>query len=389
MNSESGFRFQYELRHVDRHCRARLGRLHTPRGTIDLPTFMPVGTLGTVKGLTTDQVRQTGAQIILGNTYHLSLRPGDELIAELGGLHDFMHWDGPILTDSGGFQIFSLAKLAKVTDEGVSFRSHIDGSLLELTPERSMEIQRNLGSDIAMVLDHLPPLPSARNVIEDSCDRTLQWAKRCRATQSDNQAMFGIVQGGLDLDLRRHCAAGLVDLDFDGYAIGGLSVGEPPPEMYRVTEGTTPFLPDDRPRYLMGVGRPEDLLASVARGIDMFDCVMPTRNGRNALAFTDQGKLRMRNLVHRSDPRPLDEDTPSPLRHFSRAYLRHLFQAGEMLGPIALSLHNLAYYQHLMDRARRAIAADSFVDFCREMYTGWGHEPADFMPAGSGKERGG
>ena len=371
--------FRYELIHVDKHSDARLGRLITPRGTIDLPTFMPVGTLGTVKGLTTEQVRDTGAQIVLGNTYHLSLRPGDELVAELGGLHKFMHWDGPILTDSGGFQIFSLAKLAKVTEQGVSFRSHIDGSLLELTPEKSMQIQRNLGSDIAMVLDHLPPLPSPQNVIQDSCDRTLRWAARCRETRQAGQAMFGIVQGGLDLGLRSECAKGLVDLDFDGYAIGGLSVGEPAPEMYRVTAGTTPHLPIDRPRYLMGVGRPEDLLASIARGVDMFDCVMPTRNGRNALAFTDEGKFRMRNLKHRADNRPLDESTPSPLRHFTRAYLRHLFLAGEMLGPIALSLHNLAYYQHLMVRAREAIAADSFVDFCRERYLGWGHEPDEYL----------
>lgn len=372
--------FKYELLHVDKHSDARLGRLTTPRGVIDLPTFMPVGTLGTVKGLTTEQVRETGAQIILGNTYHLSLRPGDELISQLGGLHDFMHWDRPILTDSGGFQIFSLAKLAKVTEQGVSFRSHIDGSLLELTPEKSMAIQRNLGSDIAMVLDHLPPLPSPQNEIEESCQRTVRWAERCRATKTQGQAMFGIVQGGLDLKLRSECAAGLVDLDFDGYAVGGLSVGEPPPEMYRVTGGTTPHLPVDRPRYLMGVGRPEDLLASISRGIDMFDCVMPTRNGRNALAFTDQGSLRLRNLKHRDDKRPLDENTPSPLRHFSRAYLRHLFQAKEMLGPIALSLHNLAYYQHLMVRAREAIAADSFIDFCRERYVGWGREPAEFLP---------
>ncbi len=378
MNQKTGF--QYELLHVDKHSDARLGRLHTPRGVIELPTFMPVGTLGTVKGLTTEQVKQTGAQIVLGNTYHLSLRPGDELVAELGGLHQFMHWDQPILTDSGGFQIFSLAKLAKVTEEGVSFRSHIDGSLLNLTPEKSMEIQRNLGSDIAMVLDHLPPLPSPDEVIRESCQRTVRWAARCRATRQEGQAMFGIVQGGLDLKQRTECAAGLVDLDFDGYAVGGLSVGEPPPEMYRVTAGTTPHLPVDRPRYLMGVGRPEDLLASIARGIDMFDCVMPTRNGRNALAFTDQGRMRMRNLKHRHDKNPLDENTPSPLRHFSRAYLRHLFLAGEMLGPIALSLHNLAYYQHLMVRAREAIAADSFVDFCRERYLGWGHQPGEFLP---------
>jgi len=321
----------------------------------------------------------------LGNTYHLSLRPGDDLVARLGGLHSFMDWDGPILTDSGGFQIFSLAKLAKVTERGVSFRSHIDGRLLDLTPERSIEIQQNLGSDIMMVLDHLPPLPSPPSVIQESCERTVRWAERCRDFHRDSkhaagQAMFGIVQGGLDLKQRKDCAEGLISLDFDGYAIGGLSVGEPPPEMYRITEGTTPLLPHDRPRYLMGVGRPEDLLASVARGVDMFDCVMPTRNGRNGLAFTDSGPLKMRNLIHREDPRPLDENTPSPMRQLSRAYLRHLFMSREMLGPIALSLHNLAYYQHLMVRAREAIAADCFLDFCQERFRGWGREPSEFLP---------
>ncbi|MGI9517670.1 MAG: tRNA guanosine(34) transglycosylase Tgt [Pirellulaceae bacterium] len=367
--------FHYELIHVDKHCGARRGRLATPRGDIELPTFMPVGTVGSVKGLTPGQVRQSGAQIILGNTYHLSLRPGDELVAQLGGLHKFMHWDGPILTDSGGFQIFSLAKLAKVDEQGVSFRSHIDGALLELTPERSMEIQRNLGSDIAMVLDHLPPLPSPDHVIEESCQRTVRWAQRCRALKHPQQAMFGIVQGGLNERLRHACADELTQLDFDGYAIGGLSVGETPEEMDRITAAVTPHLPPLRPRYLMGVGRPEDLLAAIGRGVDMFDCVMPTRNGRNALAFTDEGPLRMRNLQHRDDPRPLDDTTPSPLRHFSRAYLRHLFIAGEMLGPIALSLHNLAYYQHLMRRAREAIESDSFVEFCRDRFAGWGLTP--------------
>ena len=351
----------------------------TPHGVVDLPTFMPVGTSGTVKGLTTQQLNDAAVQVVLGNTYHLSLRPGDELIAQLGGLHKFMDWNGPILTDSGGFQIFSLARLAKIDEQGVSFRSHIDGSLLELTPEKSMEIQRNLGSDIAMVLDHLPPLPSSDSVIEDSCARTIRWAERCRRTQRQGQAMFGIVQGGLNPESRRDCAEALVDLDFDGYAIGGLSVGEPPSEMYRITEGTTPWLPIDRPRYLMGVGRPQDLLACIARGIDMFDCVMPTRNGRNALAFTDSGPLRMRNRQHRENSQPLDDSTPSPLRHLSRAYIRHLFMAGEMLGPIVLSLHNVAYYENLMKRAREAIAADSFLEFCQERLGGWGLDSTEFI----------
>ena len=372
--------FHYELEHVDRHCHARLGRLHTPRGVISLPTFMPVGTLGTVKGLTTEMVRSTGAEILLGNTYHLSLRPGEELVQQLGGLHTFMGWEHPILTDSGGFQIFSLAKLAKVTDQGVTFASHIDGSRIELTPEKSMAIQAALGSDIAMVLDHLPPLPSSRAMIEESCQRTYEWAKRCRATaQPAGQARFAIVQGGLESDLRQQSAEQLVDLDFEGYAIGGLSVGEAPSEMYRVVQETAPVLPVERPRYLMGVGRPEDLLANVARGVDMFDCVMPTRNGRNALAFTDQGPLKMRNAVHRTDPRPLDPLTTTSFSHLSRAYLRHLFIAGEMLGPILLSLHNLAYYQRLMREAREAIAADCFLDFARERFQGWGRVPEEFL----------
>ena len=372
--------FRYELEHIDRHSRARLGRLHTPRGVIQLPTFMPVGTLGTVKGLTTDMVLSTGAEIVLGNTYHLSLRPGEEIVEQLGGLHSFMGWERPILTDSGGFQIFSLAKLAKINDHGVTFCSHINGDKIELTPERSMAIQAALGSDIAMVLDHLPPLPSSRATIEESCQRTYEWAKRCReAKQRLGQARFAIVQGGLETDLRKKSAEQLVGLDFDGYAIGGLSVGEAPSEMYRVVQETTPHLPVELPRYLMGVGRPEDLLANIARGVDMFDCVMPTRNGRNALAFTDQGRLKLRNAVHRTDSRPLDTQTNTRFSHLSRAYLRHLFISGEMLGPILLSLHNLAYYQRLMCEAREAIAADCFIDFCRDKFAGWKQDPAEFL----------
>lgn len=373
--------FRYELIHVDRHCDARLGRLVTPRGTVDLPTFMPVGTAGTVKGLTPKQIRATGAGIVLGNTYHLSLRPGDDLIARLGGLHQFSLWDGPILTDSGGFQIFSLGNIACITEQGVTFHSHIDGAQVDLTPERAMEIQSNLNSDIAMVLDQPASLPAGRSVIEDSTERTVRWAKRCRETPHfADKAIFGIVQGGLETDLRKNCARQLVELDFDGYAVGGLSVGENPSEMYRITGETTPCLPQDRPRYLMGVGRPQDLLASIARGIDMFDCVMPTRNGRNALAFTDSGPLRLRNQVHRDDPRPLDNITPSSEGRFSRAYLRHLFMAGEMLGPVLLSIHNLTYYQQLMLRAREAILCDSFLDFCRDRYHGWGEQPVEFLP---------
>ncbi len=373
--------FRFELLHVDRHCGARLGRLITPHGEVQLPAFMPVGTQATVKGLTTAMLLETGTEILLGNTYHLALRPGESVVEKMGGLHKFMGWDRPILTDSGGFQIFSLAKLANIDDRAVTFRSHIDGSQIEISPEKSMAIQRSLGSDIAMALDHLPPLPSSRDEIEDSCRRTILWAHRCRQTaMSEAQALFGIVQGGLEIDLRQSCAEQLINLDFDGYAIGGLSVGEEPSDMYRIVESTAPLLPNHCPRYLMGVGRPEDLLACICRGVDMFDCVMPTRNGRNALAFTDAGPLRMRNASHKSDPRPLDQRTGTPYSNLSRAYIRHLFMAGEMLGPTLLSLHNLAYYQQLMARAREAIQNDSFLEFCRERLMGWNLDPVCFVP---------
>lgn len=364
--------FNYELLHEDAHCGARLGRLTTPRGVIDLPTFMPVGTCGTVKGLSVDQVASTGAQILLGNTYHLALRPGSDIVAELGGLHSFIGWDKPILTDSGGFQLFSLARLTRIDEQGAVFRSHIDGSTIELSPERSVEIQQELGSDIAMVLDHVIELPSSRSAVEDAMQRSVRWAQRCRDVHSRaDQIQFAIVQGGLDENLRLDCAQQLQMLDFPGYAIGGLSVGETPSEMYAVLDVTCPALPQDRPRYLMGVGTPRDLLESIRRGVDMFDCVMPTRNGRNAMAFTDSGHVKMRNLVHQRDPRPLQEDIETEFSHLSRAYLRHLFHAKEMLGPIILSLHNLAYYQRLMKQAREAIAADRFLDFYEERIRGW------------------
>lgn len=367
--------FSYELLHVDRHCGARLGRLTTPRGTIDLPTFMPVGTCGTVKGLTFDQVESTGAQIVLGNTYHLALRPGAELVASLGGLHQFIGWNKPILTDSGGFQIFSLAQMAKITEEQAVFRSHIDGSPLELSPERAVKIQELLGSDIAMVLDHVVALPATYSLVEEAMERSSRWAERCRKAHTrPDQIQFAIVQGGLDSGLRRRSAEQLVALDFPGYAVGGLSVGEEPALMYETIAATCPHLPQDRPRYLMGVGTPRDLLEGVLRGIDMFDCVMPTRNGRNACAFTDSGQLKLRNSCYREDPRPVQEDVVTPQSHLSRAYLRHLFMAGEMLGPILLSLHNVAYYQRLMRQAREAIAADCFLDFYRQRLAGWNAE---------------
>jgi queuine tRNA-ribosyltransferase len=369
--------FAFELLHVDRHCGARLGRLTTPRGAIDLPTFMPVGTCGTVKGLTFDQVESTGAQIILGNTYHLALRPGAELVANLGGLHHFIGWDKPILTDSGGFQIFSLAQVTKISEEQAVFRSHIDGSPLELSPERAVKIQELLGSDIAMVLDHVVALPATYSLVEEAMERSSRWAERCRkAHKRSDQIQFAIVQGGLDAGLRRRSAEQLVALDFPGYAVGGLSVGEEPALMYETIAATCPHLPHDRPRYLMGVGTPRDLLEGVLRGIDMFDCVMPTRNGRNACAFTDSGQLKLRNSCYREDPRPVQADVVTPHSHLSRAYLRHLFIAGEMLGPILLSLHNVAYYQRLMRQAREAIAADCFLDFYRQRLAGWVPEQA-------------
>lgn len=365
-------KFSYEVLHVDKHCGARLSRLTTPRGVIEMPCFMPVGTCGTVKGITTSQLHEIGSQIILGNTYHLALRPSAELVDQMGGLHNFMDWSKPILTDSGGFQLFSLAKLTKITEQGATFRSHIDGAKMELSPERSVEIQQLLGSDIAMVLDHLIELPASRGDVEDALDRTTRWAKRCRDAHSKTtQIQFGIVQGGLDPELRKRSAEQLVDLDFPGYAIGGLSVGETPAEMYAAIEVTEPHLPVSKPRYLMGVGRPEDLLNGVRRGIDMFDCVMPTRNGRNATAFTDEGKLKMRNLKHRTDPKPIQADMHHPHSNVSRSYIRHLFMANEMLGPILLSIHNLAYYHRLMNQAREAIQADQFVDFYNQRMAKW------------------
>ena len=368
----------FQLHKTDANTSARRGTLNTAHGAVQTPTFMPVGTLGTVKGLVIDQVRATGAEVILGNTYHLALRPGEEVVRDLGGLHTFSGWTGPILTDSGGFQIFSLAKMTKITEEGAVFQSHIDGRKLNMTPERSMEIQAALGSDIAMVLDHVIALPNELEAIKDASDRSVRWAQRSRdaherlSQNADHaQLPFAIVQGGLDERLRIECAEKLVALDFPGYAVGGLSVGEPPPEMYRVLEFTCPALPTDRPRYLMGVGRPEDLLECIRRGIDMFDCVMPTRNGRNALAFTDAGPLRMRNAIHQRDEQPIDENCPCPACRHSRGYVRHLFTAGEMLGPILVSAHNLTYYQRLMAESRNAIERDEFDPWHQSKVAGW------------------
>jgi queuine tRNA-ribosyltransferase len=357
----------------DRQTLARRGRLRLAHGTIDTPAFMPVGTQGTVKGLTMDQVAATGAQIVLGNTYHLHLRPGSPRIAKLGGLHAFTGWSGPILTDSGGFQIFSLADLATIDENGARFKSHLDGSLIRLTPEDAIRIQEDLGSDIAMVLDHVVGLPAAPERVEEATQRSIRWAERCKnAASRGDQALFGIVQGGLDLDLRLRCAQALIPFQFHGYAIGGLSVGESAEDMIRILQGTCPSLPEEKPRYLMGVGRPIDLLQGIASGVDMFDCVMPTRNGRNALAFTDDGPLRMRNQRHADDASPIQSGCPCLACKHSRAYIRHLFLAEEMLGPILLSHHNLTYYQELMRQARKHIQRGDFGDFLARKRSGWG-----------------
>jgi queuine tRNA-ribosyltransferase len=372
MNSSQNNATSFRLLHTDAHCGARRSVFSTPHGDVQMPAFMPVGTQATVKGLEIDQLRATGAEMILSNTYHLSLRPGEDVVASLGGLHHFMGWQGPILTDSGGFQLFSLAHLIKVTEEEAVFRSHIDGRLVNLSPERAVAIQESLGSDVAMVLDHVVGLPNEREVILDAMERTIRWAKRCRdAARRADQVQFAIVQGGLDPELRVECARQLRELDFAGYAVGGLSVGEEPAEMYRMLDATVPELPSDRPRYLMGVGRPEDLLEAIGRGIDLFDCVMPTRNGRNALAFTDRGPIRLRNLLHERAERPLEEGCPCVACRRSRGYIRHLFMAHEMLGPILLTIHNLTYYQRLLSAARAAIEADRFDEFKLGKMRGW------------------
>lgn len=353
---------------------ARLGTVHTGRGDIRTPAFMPVGTVGTVKGLYLDQVKETGADIILGNTYHLMLRPGAEQVAKLGGLHSLIRWDGPILTDSGGFQIMSLSKIRKIREEGATFQSHIDGRKYELSPERAMEIQRLLGSDIQMQLDQCIEFPHTEKQAVKAMELSLRWAERSRAAfgSQPGRGNFGIVQGGTNEALRRKSAAGLVDIGFEGYAVGGLAVGEGQKLMLSTLDFTVPCLPADKPRYLMGVGTPDDILEAVARGVDMFDCVMPTRSGRHGQAFTRFGKVNLRNAKHASDLRPLDEEHSCPaLSQYSRAYLHHLMRSGEMLGMMLLSWANIAYYQSLMQGIRAAIAEGRFEDFRRATKEQW------------------
>lgn len=360
---------------------ARLGEIETPHGRVRTPAFMPVGTQATVKGVYPEQVRASGADVVLANTYHLMLRPGAERIAALGGLHRFMNWPHAILTDSGGYQVMSLAELRSLSEEGVTFRSHLDGAVIKLTPERAIEVQLLLGADIVMQLDECVRLPAGQADIERGVRLSLVWAERCKRAfeqAPEGRALFGIVQGGDDPRLRRSHARALIDLGFDGYAIGGLAVGEPREVMLAMTEATTSVLPPDRPRYLMGVGTPEDLLAAVARGIDMFDCVLPTRNGRHGVAFTRFGRVNLKNARHADDPRPLDEESPCPAaREYSRAYLHHLVKANEMLGAMLLTVINLFYYQELMAGMRAAIAQRRFADFAAETKARWSRPNAD------------
>ena len=370
-------KFSFQLEATDPDTAARAGTWMTPHGPVQTPAFMPVGTLGTVKGLLPDQLRDSGAQMVLANTYHLALRPGSEVVRDLGGLHRFMDWDGPILTDSGGFQVFSLAKLRKMDDEKAVFRSHIDGSLLELSPERAVQIQEDLGADCIMCLDECPPANDVPEKIRAAVDRTTLWAKRCRdAQRRDDQALFGINQGGIDEAMRTRSAEALIPLDFPGYAVGGLSVGEAPEDMYRTLDFTVHQLPEHKPRYLMGVGRPVDILEAVCRGIDLFDCVMPTRNGRNAMAFTSSGPVRLRNAVHIRDERPLDPECDClACTRYSRGYLRHLFAAKEMLGGILVSLHNIRFYQKLVQDLRIAVNNGTVAQFRANQLARWNAQP--------------
>ncbi|WP_299030788.1 tRNA guanosine(34) transglycosylase Tgt [uncultured Sulfitobacter sp.] len=365
----AGFSYQIDAR----DGRARTGRINTPRGEIRTPAFMPVGTAATVKAMMPSSVRETGADILLGNTYHLMLRPTAERIDRLGGLHKFMNWDRPILTDSGGFQVMSLANLRKLTERGVTFKSHIDGSKHEITPERSMEIQKLLGSDIVMCFDECPALPADRTRIAESMELSMRWAKRSREAFGDRpgHALFGIQQGGLEQDLRQQSAEALREIGFDGYAVGGLAVGEGQEAMFGCLDYAPEQLPEDKPRYLMGVGKPDDIVGAVARGIDMMDCVLPSRSGRTGQVFTRKGVLNIKNARHADDPRPLDEDCGCPAcQHYSRAYLHHVFRSQEMISSMLLTWHNLRYYQDIMAGMRGAIAAGSFDSWQSDFHAG-------------------
>jgi queuine tRNA-ribosyltransferase len=376
-----------KFEHITNDKQARRGRLTFDRGSVETPAFMPVGTYGTVKAMTPEELRDTGAEIILGNTFHLMLRPGTEVISAHGDLHDFMHWDGPILTDSGGFQVFSLGKLRKITEEGVTFNSPVNGDKVFLGPEESMEVQRALGSDIVMCFDECTPYPADEKQTRESMELSLRWGKRSKdahdaqgcanvaggrtpgATEGNPNALFGIVQGGMYENLRAESVAGLKEIGFDGYAIGGLSVGEPKEDMLRILSHTAPLLPEDSPRYLMGVGKPEDIVEAVLKGIDMFDCVMPTRNARNGHIFTREGVIKIRNAQYERDTRPLDDQCGCyTCQNYSRSYLRHLDKTGEILGSRLNTIHNLYYYQELMRGLREAIEAGDLDTFVASFY---------------------
>ena len=360
---------KFELLHVDPDTGARLGRMTTPHGVVDTPTFMPVGTAGTVKAMLPEEVASTGAQVVLGNTFHLYLRPGHETIRKLGGLHKFSGWNKTILTDSGGFQVFSLKDLRKITEEGVQFKSPYDGSKHMMSPELSLQIQEALGTDIAMAFDECPPHDATRDYVARSMDMTTRWLDRCieARTQPEQTSLFGIVQGGLFEDLRKTHAETLLTRDLDGYAIGGVAIGETPEEIQRIVEFTAPLLPENKPRYLMGVGYPKDLVLAVARGLDMFDCVIPTRNARNGRVFTSVGYYSIKLAEHKEDPAPIAEDCSCPTcENYSRAYLRHLFMANEILGHRLLTMHNLWFYQEHMRRIRNAIKEGTFAEMVRE-----------------------
>lgn len=357
--------------------KARRGTLDFPRGKVETPCFMPVGTYGTVKGMLPRDIVETGAQIILGNTFHLMLRPGTAVIQEHGDLHDFNGWQGPILTDSGGFQVFSLGEMRKISEKGVVFKSPVDGARVELTPEKAMQVQRELGSDIVMIFDECTPYPATPDEARKSMELSLRWAQRSKDAHGDSPAaLFGIIQGGMYTELRQRSLAGLTDIGFDGYAIGGLSVGEPKDEMMHVLDGITHAMPEDKPRYLMGVGTPEDLVESVLRGVDMFDCVMPTRNARNGHLFTSEGVVKIRNAAHRHDTGPLDPECDCyTCQNFSRSYLHHLDKCKEMLGAQLNTIHNLRYYQRLMAGLRQAIDSGTLTAFVAEFYAKRGQTP--------------
>jgi queuine tRNA-ribosyltransferase len=379
MYSQRNCFMQFETDTTD--GKARRGRLKFPRGVVETPAFMPVGTYGTVKSMTPEDIKSVGAHIILGNTFHLMLRPGTEVIQAHGDLHDFMQWQGPILTDSGGFQVFSLGKLRKITEEGVTFQSPIDGSKVFMGPEESIEVQRKLGSDIVMIFDECTPYPATETEAKTSMELSLRWAKRSQEAHGENpSALFGIVQGGMYENLREESLAGLVAMDFDGYAIGGLSVGEPKEDMIRILDHIAYQMPEDKPRYLMGVGKPEDIVEAVRRGVDMFDCVMPTRNARNGHLFTHEGVIKIRNARHRHDTGPLDAKCGCyTCKNFTRSYLHHLDKCGEMLGAQLNTLHNLHFYQDLMSDLRAAIAEQRLEAFVSEFYEAMGKEKPELV----------